>query len=385
VSRQPTSPSRLTVNAATPRLRAVAALDDRIDHVGLDGGLEILTRSFAEQIAAETALLVVWDEEEGVARPKASWGLRPEVVTLAVRRGEGTAGGLLEASRAAVHSLDPEGGDPIADGQNGTRITSVVGAPVLSPSGTAGALCAGFSRRPAAERGLLLWTAESHAAVAALCLDGSGLLGALMEAGRRDHLTGCLNYGALQDAIGREIGRCERHGRKLACCFIDLDGFKVVNDTRGHLNGNRTLAAVASALRAGVRGSDLVGRYGGDEFVVVLTETDRAVALVLAQRLRTEIGLATAAVAGGPVAASVGVAEWTPGSSSDALLDRADQALRIAKKAGGGVIAAPGAPETPHKRSHRQAPTPRRAPRSSDGSHLLLAIRRLLARGADPR
>src|SRR5438874_2267876 len=85
--------------------------------------------------------------------------------------------------------------------------------------------------RSTAESELVVRTAETYAAVAALCFDGSGLLGALTEAARRDELTGCLNYAALQRAIGREISRCERHGRELACCFIDLDGFKGVNDT----------------------------------------------------------------------------------------------------------------------------------------------------------
>jgi diguanylate cyclase (GGDEF)-like protein len=181
----------------------------------------------------------------------------------------------------------------------------------------------------------------------------------------------------LQEAMTREISRCERHSRELACCFLDLDGFKRVNDTRGHLAGNRVLAAVASALRKGVRSADFVGRYGGDEFVVVFPETGKGAALTFAQRLRTQIRRATTSAIGEPIEASVGVGEWTPGCSTEALLDRADHGLRIAKEAGGVGIATPAAVETPRSGARTDSRPARRARRSPDRPRLLLAIRAL--------
>jgi GGDEF domain-containing protein len=137
------------------------------------------------------------------------------------------------------------------------------------------------------------------------------------------------------------------------------------------------LAAVASALRGGVRGSDLVGRYGGDEFVIVLPETTSSVALLLAQRLRTEIRHATLATVGEPIAASVGVAEWASGSAPEELLGRADRALRIAKKSGGGPIADPGGP-APSRRPRRRARYEGRA-RADGRGRLLGPVRKLIA------
>jgi diguanylate cyclase (GGDEF)-like protein len=367
------NPSDLTLGPPIARLRAVPGIDALAADGGVDGALGVLTRSFAEQVAATTALLLVFDDDSDVAYAHGSWGLG-ETMGLGIRRGEGAAGRVLHTGRAATFPLMAADGDPLTPSGDRAAITSVVGAPVRSPEGIAGALCAGLSRTPRAERGQLLWTAEAYAAVAGLCLDGTGFLGALAEAARRDRLTACLNFGALQEATAREIGRCARHGHALSCCFLDLDGFKAVNDAHGHRVGNRALTAVADALRDGVRTSDLVGRYGGDEFVVVLPETGQGRALSLAQRLRADIASATAAAIGEPVGVSAGVAEWAPGWSAEMLLEQADQGLRIAKESGGGAVALPAGPE-PHRSWRRRSTRPRRAKRN----HPLLTIRKMRA------
>lgn len=123
----------------------------------------------------------------------------------------------------------------------------------------------------------------------------------------------------------------------MSCGFIDLDGFKGVNDRRGHPHGSRVLARVAKALRQGVRSGDSVGRYGGDEFILLMPDTGLAAALTVAGRMREMIATATLDDHD-PLDASVGVAEWQPGWTADQLLEAANSALLEAKRAGGGLV-----------------------------------------------
>jgi len=104
-----------------------------------------------------------------------------------------------------------------------------------------------------------------------------------------DELTGLFNYRYLDLALDRELKRAERYGSSVALLFIDLDLFKGVNDTHGHLIGSRVLGEVGSLLRNSVRDVDLVIRYGGDEYTVILVETDADSAANVAERIRVTI------------------------------------------------------------------------------------------------
>ncbi len=104
-----------------------------------------------------------------------------------------------------------------------------------------------------------------------------------------DDLTKLYNYRYLMQYLEAEVKRCLRYKKKVSLLFIDVDGFKQVNDTYGHLVGSRALAEMGQVLRKVLRETDIVGRYGGDEFVVVLPETPLNGALVIAERMRKKV------------------------------------------------------------------------------------------------
>lgn len=160
---------------------------------------------------------------------------------------------------------------------------------------------------------------------------------------RHDALTGLPNRDHLQDELDRGLARAARHGHRLAVLFIDLDGFKPINDGHGHAAGDRLLARVGLRLRDAIRAGDFVARHGGDEFVVVieaprhLADAAAAADAVLAALDREP---ATGGDSGPPITASIGIALY-PDHAADAagLLQVADEAMYRAKRASGRSFA----------------------------------------------
>ncbi|HET7408382.1 MAG TPA: GGDEF domain-containing protein, partial [Mycobacteriales bacterium] len=148
-----------------------------------------------------------------------------------------------------------------------------------------------------------------------------------------DALTGLANRERLQ----RFLDRCAERNEEIALFYLDLDEFKLINDSHGHTVGDSLLRAVAHRLRAAVRAEDLVARVGGDEFVVVCTGMTQAQAQATADRIVTELGRRFERENLDPSGASVGVVVARAGSVSSAeLLRRADEAMYAAKRAGRG-------------------------------------------------
>jgi len=148
-----------------------------------------------------------------------------------------------------------------------------------------------------------------------------------------DFLTGLRNRRYLEIILERELFRLWRYGRPLSLILLDLDGFKAVNDTHGHEVGDRVLRTLARCLEDHLRQSDRAVRLGGEEFAVVLPETELPQAIRLAERLRREVALLKVP----PVeslSASFGVAQAVPADSPLSLLKRADEALYRAKRRG---------------------------------------------------
>jgi len=153
-----------------------------------------------------------------------------------------------------------------------------------------------------------------------------------------DGLTGLLNHRHAQEVLRRELGRAVRYGHSLSILMLDVDGFKQFNDTYGHPQGDTVLQSIAHILRAGVRSTDYIGRYGGEEFLIILPETTRADACVLAERIRAAVEAKRFPTGdGGQIrkTVSIGVAAY-PEDAIDAgtLVQHADSALYRAKRSG---------------------------------------------------
>lgn len=160
------------------------------------------------------------------------------------------------------------------------------------------------------------------------------LLQAMMA---RDSLTGALNHAMVQDHLVTEVARAQREGKPLSFAMIDVDRFKRVNDEHGHAAGDRVLRALARLLRQRLRRSDIVGRYGGEEFAVILPNTTAEEAAVVLDGLRRgflAIGFRGADDALFHVSFSAGIAPLRPDSDVASLNLAADAALYFAKRAG---------------------------------------------------
>lgn len=156
----------------------------------------------------------------------------------------------------------------------------------------------------------------------------------LADRARRDPLTGLLNHQAFSEELELELERARRYRRDLAVVYCDVDSFKQVNDTLGHLEGDRVLERIAVMLRDTTRGSDFSGRLGGDEFAVCLVETNLASGHAFLERLERHVGQLGEVGLPHGVAVSAGVAHFpTDGATAEELLRRADTRLYDAKRA----------------------------------------------------
>ena len=178
---------------------------------------------------------------------------------------------------------------------------------------------------------------EMLAATAAIAIENSRLLKEIQWLAITDPLTGLYNRRGLFELAEREVERYRRFGRPFCVYMLDIDLFKQINDTYGHAAGDQVLVGLARRLQQRIRDVDIIGRYGGEEIVVVLPETQLSQALLAAERARNHIQGHPIATDKGdiPVTVSIGVAEIDAQVSDlAALVDRADSAMYAAKQAG---------------------------------------------------
>jgi diguanylate cyclase (GGDEF)-like protein len=293
-----------------------------------------------------------------------------------------SAMGLAGAAASVVfHLVVPDPLDGTADWVVDTQpaILMAIGCAVMFIVVNTGLVAiAAHSAAPETQWREVLWNRESlmldvvelcvGVIVAIICTDSLGLLllalppvvllqrsllhQQLQAAARTDAKTGLLNATAWQREADTEISRAQRTAEPLAVLIIDLDHFKRVNDTHGHLIGDQVLIAVATTLVGQLRDYDVVGRFGGEEFVVLLPGADTVEACRVAERLRNRVRkLAVAAEDGtATVTISVGVSLLrTHGQDLIELLAAADLALYRAKQCGRDRVCLPAArPNPPH-------------------------------------
>ncbi len=254
---------------------------------------------------------------------------------------------VLERQEAVI--VDAE--DPAADQaevglmtRDGNRVLAML--PLIAKGESIG-LVELFSRSPMTWDADRLQLARTMANEAAMALENARLYEDARNLADRDQLTGFFNHRFLHERLGEEIVRAQRGRRPLSLLMLDLDDFKLVNDTFGHLFGDRVLAWSAELIRSTLRASDVAARYGGDEFAIVLPETGTEDARSAAERILEAfrahpfVGEQRGPV---PIAASIGVATFPDsGRSATDLIAAADRALYEVKRGGGHDAAA--APE----------------------------------------
>lgn len=291
---------------------------------------------------AERASVLSWDPEQRALRTLAAVGfgddtaerleLRTTLGSTPVLKGMLAAPGPVELVRGEV--------DPFLDGVlarfGSTRATV---APLRDDGQLLGVVVASTATDASVEPEALLAVADQTA----VAIARRRLLSAAVHAATHDPLTGIPGRELLGDRLERALADHRRTGRRVAVCFLDLDGFKGVNDTHGHAAGDRVLVAVAERLRGVVRESDTIARVSGDEFVVLLRELTEvedvhrsAGALVAA----VESPLHLDGVEATGLSGSVGVAVAPEdGVTPDALLRAADATMYGVKRRGGAGYA----------------------------------------------
>ncbi len=167
----------------------------------------------------------------------------------------------------------------------------------------------------------------------------------LLNLSRTDLLTGLYNRRYLEERLREEWDRHKRHGRPFSVVIFDIDHFKSINDTFGHLHGDRVIKMVATVASENIRDIDIIGRYGGEEFCILLPDTYLSAAVIVAERLRRAIEQNSIDIKGHMIniTVSAGVAEMTENmEDSEELIKLADSALYRAKNTGRNRVATAG-------------------------------------------
>jgi len=310
---------------------------------------ELLTTGMAQSYGLDAVQLVLEDPNHEIQHLLIGGGERPEdfprvsfvdtLIGLAPQLGSIRRPWLGAYVRADHELLFP-----------GTReLGSLALLPLMRQSRPVGALCFGSRDRERFSHRLSSDFLAHLASVVGVCIENACNRARVLRSGLADYLTGWHNRRYLQSRLREELSRAQRHGTCVACLMIDVDHFKELNDSCGHLGGDEALREITQRIEAQIRASDTAARFGGDEFALLLPETPLESALALAERIRHAM-LPPIAVGGGQERAltlSIGAAALAPTrtdldlkSLGDRLLADADAALYRSKAAGRNRVTA---------------------------------------------
>jgi diguanylate cyclase (GGDEF)-like protein len=301
----------------------------------------LIARHVADALGFEECAISYWDRARGRV---VSLGYYPESAIETLEPFFEVAGypetvRVLERQEVAIIDAEDPTADPgeVAllrrDGKRGLLML-----PLVAKDQSIG-LVELFATTPVQLTDQRLQLARTMANEAAMALENARLYEDARNRADHDPLTGFYNHRFVHERLGEEVIRAQRNRRPLSMLMLDLDDFKLVNDTFGHLFGDRVLTWTAELIRSTLRGSDIPARYGGDEFAIILPETDHDEAARAAERIleafrsRAFVGEQRGPV---PISASIGVATYPQhGRTPTELIAAADKALYTVKRDGG--------------------------------------------------
>jgi len=342
--------------AAAGMTPGVARLHYRMMHrlarvSGLVAVGDTILRHAADAVAARLGALAVTqagDSEQ--ASIIATFGYpRALVEHVRIEPGAGVIGSVMQ-SRKPLHATTAERSTGARRPRY--RTSSFVAVPILGARDVLGAICVTDRRGDQAFASQDVAALRTFAAGAALALERERALDsaeAYAHAATVDPVTGVFNRRYLQVRLDEELQRSRRHQIPLALLMIDVDDFKLVNDSHGHLAGDTILRDIGDILRRSVRVFDVCARFGGEEFVIIMPGSTSENALRIAERIRERIEAyrpSDRVLAATRVTVSVGLAVSSSDATVSHLLERADQALYAAKRAGKNCIRGDGSAQS---------------------------------------
>ena len=296
----------------------------------------LIIRTIAGHVRARVGALALFQEHDQALAIVATLGYPSVLVEhLRIKPGEGVLGAAYASGRADV-------GQAIGRGRLRYRTTSYLLVPLVIRSRPVGvlALTERDDGQPFGEHDLA--DARILAAPAALALarqDVQQNLNELQRVAAIDSVTGLFNRRHFEARLKGEVQRVQRQQQSLSLLMVDIDDFKRINDTFGHIEGDQTLRTVAELLRGGVRIFDVCARYGGEEFAILMPGASVETAAQVAERIRRRVHQRFRHEPVG-VTISVGVARLLPGQTGEELVAMADRRLGLAKRSGKNAVEA---------------------------------------------